>query len=166
LLEALSPAPDAEATARPAPVSPGAPTRRGLALIAEDNPVNQTVAEGMLGLLGFDAHVAANGAEALERIERTRYDVVLMDCMMPGMDGFQATAELRRRERARGVSPIPVVAVTAIAMSGDREQCLAAGMDDYLAKPFQLETLEATLARVLGRPCMEDTPDPVGADAA
>ena len=128
--------------------------------------MNQTVAEGMLGLLGFDAHVAANGAEALEHIERTRYDVVLMDCMMPGMDGFEATAELRRRESARGLSPIPVVAVTAIAMSGDREQCLAAGMDDYLAKPFQIETLEATLARVLGRARVEGAPDPVGADVA
>jgi signal transduction histidine kinase/CheY-like chemotaxis protein len=167
LLAAISPAPDGEATALPSPVLPAdAPTRRGLALIAEDNPVNQAVAEGMLGLLGFDAHVAANGVEALERIERIRYDVVLMDCMMPDMDGFQATAELRRRERARGLSPVPVVAVTAIAMSGDREQCLAAGMDDYLAKPFQIETLEATLARVLGRTRVEAAPDPVGADAA
>jgi CheY-like chemotaxis protein len=156
LLEALSPSSPVEAepvVASPASwLSPEARDRRGLVLVVEDNPVNQTVAEGMLGVLGIDAHVAADGAAALACLERTRYDVVLMDCMMPGMDGFEATAELRRRESEQGVAPTPVIALTAIAMPGDRERCLAAGMNDYLAKPFQIETLEAALARVFPRP--------------
>jgi signal transduction histidine kinase/CheY-like chemotaxis protein len=117
-------------------------------LLVEDSPVNQAVAEGMLGHLGCDVTLAADGREALAALEAARYDLVLMDCMMPGIDGFEATAEIRRLERedpSRGRTL--VVAVTANAMAGDRERCLAAGMDDYLSKPFRTEDLGALLSR-------------------
>jgi CheY-like chemotaxis protein len=168
LLEALVPSPRTESRAvaarQAAKLSPEARTRSRLVLVVEDNPVNQAVAEGMLSVLGMKAHVAASGAAALERLERTRYDAVLMDCMMPGLDGFETTAELRRREKAGGLAPTPVVALTAIAMPGDRDRCLAAGMDDYLAKPFAIEALEATLARVMD--AAEPARIPVGLGAA
>jgi signal transduction histidine kinase/CheY-like chemotaxis protein len=121
---------------------------RGRALVVDDNPVNQAVAEGMLVLLGFEVHLADDGHQALKRLEAERFDVVLMDYMMPGMDGVQVTEELRRRERSAGRPPTPVVALTAVAMAGDRERCLAAGMNDYLAKPFAIEQLEDVLAAV------------------
>jgi signal transduction histidine kinase/DNA-binding response OmpR family regulator len=152
LLEALTPPSGAGERSRRSPASPPKPPRRGrLALVVEDNPVNQAVAEGMLGLIGFDVHLAADGASALARLDEGRYDVVLMDCLLPGLDGLETTAELRRRESAAGREPTPVVALTANAMAGDRERCLAAGMDDYLSKPLAIETLEATLDRVLGK---------------
>ena len=162
LLEALA-APPGGGTQPEAPgleTVAALPERRGLALVVEDNPVNQAVAEGMLRVLGFEAHLAEDGASALQLLEQNRYDVVLMDCMMPGMDGFEVTAELRRRERTGSAPRTHVIAATAIAMAGDRERCLAAGMDDYLAKPFQLEVLEAILIRVLGA---DRRPTPVGA---
>jgi CheY-like chemotaxis protein len=102
----------------------------------------------MLVLLGFEVHLADDGHQALKRLEAERFDVVLMDYMMPGMDGVQVTEELRRRERSAGRPPTPVVALTAVAMAGDRERCLAAGMNDYLAKPFAIEQLEDVLAAV------------------
>jgi signal transduction histidine kinase/DNA-binding response OmpR family regulator len=138
----------------PAPVPVAGPQRldaggRGRALVVDDNPVNQAVAEGMLALLGFEVHLADDGQQALQRLDSASYDVVLMDYMMPGMDGLQVTEELRRRERSAGRAPTPVVALTAVAMAGDRERCLAAGMNDYLAKPFAIEQLEQVLAAVV-----------------
>jgi CheY-like chemotaxis protein len=117
----------------------------GRALVVEDNLVNQRVASKLLQKLGWSADVAAGGREALEWLERNQYDLVLMDCQMPEMDGFQTTAEIRRRE-----SPgqrIPIIALTANAMEGDREKCLKAGMDDYLSKPVRPQTLAETVAR-------------------
>jgi CheY-like chemotaxis protein/HPt (histidine-containing phosphotransfer) domain-containing protein len=116
-------------------------------LVVEDNPVNQQVACGWLRKLGYRADVAANGFEALEALERIPYAAVLMDCQMPEMDGFQATAELRRREGES--THTPVIAMTANVMQGDRERCLEAGMDDYVPKPVHLEDLDAALRRWL-----------------
>jgi signal transduction histidine kinase/CheY-like chemotaxis protein len=119
-------------------------------LVAEDNPVNQEVALAMLEGLGCEAEVANNGHEAVEAMKRGHYDLVLMDWRMPEMDGFEAVAVIRRLEAERPGGPrTPVIALTANAMEGDRERCLAAGMDDYLAKPFKQEQLQAILSRWL-----------------
>ncbi len=115
-------------------------------LLAEDNEVNQRVALGMLNELGHDVTVVSCGREAVAVFETQDFDVVLMDCRMPGLDGFAATREIRRLEKDRGDLRVPIVAVTANALTGDRERCLAAGMDDYLSKPFSLQTLGAALA--------------------
>jgi CheY-like chemotaxis protein len=128
---------------------PLGPTGRRI-LVAEDNPVNQEVALAMLEGLGYETDVADNGLEAVEAMQRQRYDLVLMDWRMPDMDGFEAVAAIRRLEAERpGGERTPVIALTANAMEGDREQCLAAGMDDYLAKPFKQEQLQAVLSRWL-----------------
>ena len=119
-------------------------------LVVEDNTINQQVASGWLQRLGCRADVAANGFEALDALYRIAYSAVLMDCQMPEMDGYQATAEIRRREGSGRRTPI--IAMTANAMQGDRERCLAAGMDDYIAKPVRIEDLECVLRRVLAAP--------------
>ena len=120
-------------------------------LVVEDNKVNQMVAVRLLERLGYHADVAANGREALQAMQDGNYSLVLMDCQMPEMDGYAATRELRRAE-ARGAthSHVIIVAMTAEAMKGDRERCLAAGMDDYIAKPVNLRELESVLLRYLG----------------
>jgi CheY-like chemotaxis protein len=111
-------------------------------LLAEDNAVNQKLALRLLQQMGYRADVAANGIEALESLERQRYDLVLMDVQMPEMDGLEAT----RRIHARwGAARPRVVAMTANAMQGDRDDCMAAGMDDYLTKPIRVERLVAAL---------------------
>lgn len=111
-------------------------------LVVEDNAVNQEVALGLLEKIGFSAEVAVNGQEALERLENEEFDLVLMDCQMPVLDGYAATGALREKEADQGLGRMPVIALTANAMAGDAEKCLAAGMDDYLAKPFEEHALE------------------------
>jgi two-component system, sensor histidine kinase and response regulator len=136
--------------AAPAEAQPGGcetTRRRGRVLLAEDNPINQKVAIHLLGRLGYSVDLAENGAEAVEMVQRSAYDVVLMDCQMPVMDGFKATRIIRNLDSA--VSQIPIVAVTANVLPGEREKCLAAGMDDYVPKPVSKETLDQALARWL-----------------
>jgi signal transduction histidine kinase/CheY-like chemotaxis protein len=136
-------------------------------LVAEDNLVNQKVATRTLDKLGFRCEVASNGKEALSALERTRFDLVLMDCQMPEMDGFEATRRVREKEQGKATH-MPIVAMTANAMAGDREQCLAAGMDDYIAKPFnpgelvtviEKWTLRADALVQAAKPADEPTPD-------
>jgi CheY-like chemotaxis protein len=114
-------------------------------LLVEDNMVNRTLALEMLQRLGCDAMHAGNGIEALDALDKEDFDVVLMDCQMPVMDGFIATRKLRERELLKKKEPTRVVALTANALAGDREACLAAGMNDYLAKPFTLAQLRNIL---------------------
>jgi PAS domain S-box-containing protein len=116
-------------------------------LVAEDNTVNQRVATRMLERRGFRVDVASDGREAVEMHRRGRYDLILMDCQMPELDGYAATAEIRRSESAPNRTPI--VAMTANTLRGDRERCLAAGMDDYIGKPLRASDLEDVLARAL-----------------
>ena len=116
---------------------------RARILVVEDNVVNQKVAIGMLNRMGYRCEVAANGLEALDALRRMSYDLVLMDCQMPDMDGYDATREIRKLEGESQRTPI--VAMTAEAMRGDRERCLAAGMDDYLTKPIEPDALEEML---------------------
>ena len=121
-------------------------------LLAEDNLTNQQVALGLLGMLGFRADVVANGRAAVEALRTTSYDLVLMDVQMPEMDGFEATRQIRSAE-GRALNPkVPIVAMTAHAMTGDREQCLKAGMDDYIAKPVTPDALSSLLRKWLSEP--------------
>jgi len=136
----------AGAGANGASVAPG--PLRGRVLLAEDNIVNQDVAKAMLAVLGLEVEVAGNGREAVERAAATSFDLILMDCQMPGVDGYQATAMIRSEERGTRAR-IPIIAMTANALEGDRERCLAAGMDDYLAKPYTIANLRLTLERWL-----------------
>ncbi|AGZ42623.1 ATP-binding protein [Actinoplanes friuliensis] len=143
------------------PPAPSKPAGKGTILLVEDNDINQMVAVGVLASLGYRADVAGDGVQALELAGTRRYDAILMDCRMPRMDGFTATAELRRREAA-GAARTPIIAMTASALVADRERCLAAGMDDYLAKPVNPAELDATLDRwVHGNPAVPVLPEVV-----
>jgi CheY-like chemotaxis protein len=114
-------------------------------LVVEDNVVNQRLAQRVLQKQGHTVVVAGNGREALHALSGQRFDVVLMDVQMPEMDGLQATAAIRAREEGTG-RRIPIVALTAQALDGDRERCLAAGMDDYLSKPVRVTELLRAVA--------------------
>ena len=127
-----------------------APTRALRVLVAEDNAVNRRLAQALLERRGHSVGLASNGREALAALETSRFDVVLMDVQMPELDGLEATAAIRARERESGAH-LPIVAMTAHAMKGDRERCLAAGMDDYVAKPVRPAELYAALERAAGR---------------
>ncbi len=131
-------------------------------LVVEDSLINQRVALGMLKKLGYPADVADNGREALAALERFAYAAVLMDCQMPEMDGFAATAAIRAREG--DARRTPIIAMTANAMLGDRERCLDAGMDDYIAKPFRVQDLAAALERWVGPAPPAATAGLAGAD--
>ena len=115
---------------------------RARILLVEDNPVNQLVAKGMLSKLGCEVMVAAHGGEALRQLAQHRFDLVLMDCNMPVMDGYEASRQIRQSELW---ADLPIVALTANAMPEERERCRTAGMNDYLSKPFRREELQALL---------------------
>jgi CheY-like chemotaxis protein/HPt (histidine-containing phosphotransfer) domain-containing protein len=134
-------------------------------LLVEDHPINQRVTVRMLGRLGYTADIVSNGRLAVDALQRGEYTVVLMDCQMPEMDGFAATREIRRLEQAGtirvGARRIPIIAMTASAMAGDRDRCLASGMDDYLTKPASMEALRTVLRRWI----RADSASPTGGDA-
>jgi PAS domain S-box-containing protein len=129
------------------------PSGRGHVLLVEDNEINQTVALGILANLGYSADVAANGRQAVEMATGQYYQAIFMDCLMPEMDGYEATAEIRRSEA--GEAHVPIIAMTAGAMPEDRERCLAAGMDDHIAKPL----MPADLAAALGKWTLPPAPE-------
>jgi len=142
----------AEGTPRePATAGPADPTQarssRGRVLVVEDNLANQEVARLMLDHLGFEAHIAGRGQEALEALRREPFSAILMDCHLPGMDGFEVTARIRAAEAAGETSAVrtPIIAMTGAAMPGDRERCLTAGMDGYLSKPVRIDDLAREL---------------------
>jgi signal transduction histidine kinase/CheY-like chemotaxis protein len=126
----------------------------GCLLVVEDNLINQRVTTSLVRALGFHFEVAADGAAALRAVTGGDYAAVLMDCQMPGMDGYEATAQIRLLEAASGRVPVPIIAVTASAMKSDEERCRAAGMDDYLAKPITLEALGAVMQRWVPGPAV------------
>jgi CheY-like chemotaxis protein len=149
LLEAIQSAlrlSPAEEPASPPPPAPGMPPLR--VLLVEDNPVNQRLAVRLLEKQGHAVHVVATGEDAVEAAALGPFDVVLMDVQMPGMDGLEATRRIRERERQSG-GHVPIVGLTAHAMKGDRERCLEAGMDAYVAKPIQLAELWNALAGIM-----------------
>ena len=142
-----------ESRLKSTPLRYGARPRRLRVLLAEDNPVNVEVAIAMLESLGFDVVCVGNGVQALNAVKMEEFDVILMDCQMPVMDGFAATAAIRRHEQqCQPVRVLPIIAITANALQGDRESCLAAGMSDYLSKPFTQQNLSDTMARWITLP--------------
>jgi len=140
------------AQAAPAVVAGSSPAQQtasgGLILIVEDHPANQVVAQIQLCELGFSVHIANNGVEALKAVSEHEYQLILMDCMMPEMDGFQATREIRKQETV-SARRIPIIAMTARVMADDRENCISAGMDDYISKPVEMSQLRRILSKWL-----------------
>ncbi len=132
-------------------------------LVAEDNELNQKVALSMLQKLGYAADIASDGEQALARLGEVKYDLVLMDCQMPGLDGFETSRRIRDQESAAGHPRMPIIAMTANAMHGDRDRCIASGMDDYLPKPVKLDGMEQMLERWLSGKALSpgrETPAP------
>lgn len=130
-----------------APVS--ASVSRGNLLLVEDNQINQKLGLILLRKMGYQVSLAKHGQEALEAYQHGQFDLILMDCEMPVMDGFSATHAIREWEQAQGRSRIPIIAMTANAMAGDRERCLAAGMDDYVSKPIKPESMQQAISQLL-----------------
>jgi signal transduction histidine kinase/ActR/RegA family two-component response regulator len=130
----------------------------GRVLLVEDNEINRLIAAEMLAVLGVNPKIAVDGREAVAAARSERFDLILMDCHMPEMDGFEATREIRAYDQAHGEPRVAIVALTANAMQGDREVCLASGMDDYLAKPLTLDALRVTLARWIAGPVTDSLP--------
>ncbi|WP_026840691.1 ATP-binding protein [Citrifermentans bremense] len=158
-LKALAEAPEGMALSQRQPVSQHKVRFAANLLVAEDNPVNQDVVRHMLGRLGCSVQIVDNGAEALNAARGGGFDLIFMDCQMPQVDGFTATRKIREWEAGEGPGRVPIVALTANAITGDREICLAAGMDDYLSKPFGSEQLCAVLQRWLpGKMVEEEAP--------
>jgi CheY-like chemotaxis protein len=121
----------------------------GRVLLVEDNPINRLIAGELLERLGVQFEFAEDGSEALGKLAAAEFDLVLMDCLMPRLDGFAATRQWREQERVTGRPRTPIVAVSANATAEDRERCMEAGMDDFLAKPIQLHGLGSLVARYL-----------------
>ena len=132
----------------------------GRVLMAEDNPVNQEVGRAMLAALGCEFDLVNNGRKVLEAVRSTHYDLILMDCQMPEMDGYEAAAQIRAVEQALHQPRRPIIAITASAFAGDRDACLGAGMDDYLCKPYSLDQLRAVIQR------WQPKPQPIAACAS
>ena len=156
---------------RPPPnsIPPSPPACPSASCLCDDNVINQKVAVRLLQQMGYRADVAANGIEALEALDRQPYDLIFMDVMMPEMGGLEATRRIRERQREPGrfphyKSPLIIIAMTASAMPGDREKCLAAGMDDYIAKPVRLEDVRAIIERWAVK-AASTAPAPAAADA-
>ena len=147
IVEALGLEPQGE---RPWPLRPAMASSSPLlrVLLAEDNPVNQLVAVRLLQRKGCEVTVVSNGRQAVDQLDSGRFDLVLMDVQMPELDGLEATAEWREKEKTRG-DHTPIIAMTAHAMQGDRERCLAAGMDGYVSKPFHAEEIFPIIQQVL-----------------
>jgi signal transduction histidine kinase/ActR/RegA family two-component response regulator len=142
--------------------APASAARHGRILVADDNPVNQLVAVRMVRMLGYTADAVPNGVAALAAFDRGGYDLILMDCQMPDMGGYEAAAAIRRREALAGsrLRPIPIVAMTANATEGDASLCRKSGMNDYLAKPFRAAALAAKLDRWLAPESCAPAPQP------
>jgi CheY-like chemotaxis protein/HPt (histidine-containing phosphotransfer) domain-containing protein len=156
----LDPAEDRAAPSAPAAAPlPGAAARRLRVLVAEDTPFNQDFVGHLLRRLGHSVRAAHDGLEALAALREDAFDLMLLDVHMPGCDGFEVIAALRHSERSSG-GHLPVIAVTARSMRGDRERCLEAGMDDYLPKPFRAAELAAAIERVTS---LQPGPDPPSA---
>jgi CheY-like chemotaxis protein len=135
-------------TVSPPSATPAAPVApRFKALVAEDNSVNQRLVQRMLENIGGTVDIAVDGRQAVTLALRSDYDVILMDCFMPEMDGYEATGQIRRQQAERGSKRVPIIALTANALPTDREKCLAAGMDDYLSKPVRREEIKAAFER-------------------
>ena len=167
LVSLLAPVP--EQPAGPVAGHPAGSGDRGVVLVVDDNPINRAVLRGMLERNGLTVVEATDGVEALASLSNVEIATVFMDLQMPRMDGLTATAEWRRREAACGAVRVPIVAVTASALAGEKDRCLAVGMDDYLAKPFKVAALTAMVERWLGcqppeSPPLSREPDRVAGD--